>query len=442
MLRSSGRKTVQKGSTMRGGAALRKPEKQVQRLNNNRIKSSGTQARTNMPQGSAASVQTNRTRAAAPQRKSGAYFDYSLFSAVLLIFAIGLIVIYSSSQYMALHEKGTASFYMTKQLKYGGTALILGLLTTKIDYKILKGPVSRLGYWGCIGLLLATIIVGIASHGKTRWMLLMGQSFQPTEFAKIGLILLFSTYVSQHGPNMNKPEHIWRSICIGALPAAIIATQNISSGIIVAMMTAIMLFVAIDNYKVFYALLAAAGVTVAGLKPLLHYIIIQAGITESPSKYYLKRIVGWAAPEIFGTDAYQTVQGLYAIGSGGIIGHGLGESIQKYGAIPEVQNDMIFTIVCEEFGVLGAAFIIILYIYILYRIYNIAVNARDLFGTMICTGVMAHLGLQAVLNIAVVTAVIPNTGVTLPFISYGGSAIVSTMLEIALVLNVAKRIRV
>ncbi len=358
------------------------------------------------------------------------------------MFAIGLIVIYSSSQYMALQEKNDAAFYMQKQLKYGCAALIAGLITTRVDYKILKGPLSQIGYWGCIALLLVTIISGIASHGKTRWMAFMGRSFQPTEFAKIGLILFFATYVAQRGTNMNKPKYIWRSICIAALPAVITASQNISSGVIVVMMTTIMLFVAIDNYKAFYGLLALAAAVVAGLKPALHYLIIHMGITESPSKYYLKRIVGWAAPEIFSTDAYQTVQGLYAIGSGGIIGHGLGDSIQKYGAIPEVQNDMIFTIVCEEFGVLGAAFIILLYIYILYKIYNIAVNARDLFGTMICTGVMAHLGLQAVLNIAVVTAVIPNTGVTLPFISYGGSAIICTMLEIALVLNVAKRIKV
>lgn len=429
---------------MREGAALKKPKTQAKRQTGyNRINSSQVLRRTDMLQGGVVSVQNDKARAtAAGQKKVRTYFDYSLFSAVLLIFAIGLIVIYSSSQYMALQEKNDAAFYMQKQLKYGAAALVIGLITTKIDYKILKGSLSKIGYWLCIGLLLATIISGIASHGKTRWMALMGRSFQPTEFAKIGLILLFSTYVAQLGTYMNKPKHIWHAICIGALPAVIIASQNISSGIIVAMMTAIMLFVAIDNYKAFYALLALAAATVAGLKPALHYLIIQMGITESPTKYYLKRIFGWAAPEIFSTDAYQTVQGLYAIGSGGIIGHGLGDSIQKYGAIPEVQNDMIFTIVCEEFGVLGAAFIILLYIYILYRIYNIAVNARDLFGTMICTGVMAHLGLQAILNIAVVTAVIPNTGVTLPFISYGGSAIIGTMFEIALVLNVAKRIKV
>ena len=399
--------------------------------------------RTEMIQGGVASVRKNRENIeAAPKRRPMAYFDYSLLCAVLLMFAIGLIVIYSSSQYMALQEKSDASYYFIKQLKYGGAALIVGLLTTKIDYKYLKGPVSQAGYIASIVLLMATLAFGLASHGRTRWMSFMGGSFQPTEIAKIGVILMFATFVSRLGPYMNKRENIWKGVLIGALPAVIIASQNISSGIIVAMMTAIMLFVAIDNYKVFYGLLAAAAAVLASLKPLLHYIIIHTGMTESPSKYYLKRIVGWAAPEIFGTDAYQTVQGLYAIGSGGITGHGLGDSIQKYGAIPEVQNDMIFTIVCEEFGVMGAAFIILLYIYILYRIYNIAINARDVFGTMICTGVLAHLGLQAVLNIAVVTAVIPNTGVTLPFISYGGTAIICTMFEIALVLNVAHRIRV
>ena len=132
---------------------------------------------------------------------------------------------------------------------------------------------------------------------------------------------------------------------------------------------------------------------------------------------------------------------MYAIGSGGMTGHGLGESIQKFGKIPEVQNDMIFTIVCEEFGFIGAATLILLFFYIIYRIYKVAYNAPDVFGTMICTGVMAHLGLQVALNIAVVTMVIPNTGGTLPFISYGGSAVLITMAEIGLVLSVAHQIR-
>ena len=154
----------------------------------------------------------------------------------------------------------------------------------------------------------------------------------------------------------------------------------------------------------------------------------------------MRRILGWASPETFPDDAYQTLQSLYAIGSGGITGHGLGDSIQKFGKLPEAQNDMIFSIVCEEFGFIGAATLMLLFMYLIYRIYQVARNANDMLGTMLCTGVMAHLGIQVVLNIAVVTGVIPNTGVTLPFISYGGSAVLFTMCEIGLVLSVAHKI--
>lgn len=370
------------------------------------------------------------------------YYDYSLLCALILIFAIGLIVIYSSSQYMAMQEKNNASYYFKRQLVIGGAGLIAAVIASLFDYRLLKGVLSRAAYIGSCGLLVFTLVGGLASHGKTRWLQILGGSFQPTELAKIGLIVFMAAFIAERGPNMNKRQNWSRVIIYGLIPTGLIASQNISSGVIVAMITAIMMFVALDYYKIFFALLAAAGAFIAGLKPALHWIIIHSGMTESPSHYALKRVFGWAAPEIFEGDAYQTVQGLYAIGSGGMTGHGLGDSIQKYGAIPEVQNDMIFTIVCEEFGFIGAATIVILYIYILVRIYKIAVNARDLFGTMLCTGVMAHLGLQAVLNIAVVTAVIPNTGVTLPFISYGGSAILFTMLEMGIVLSVAHRIRV
>lgn len=377
-------------------------------------------------------------------KKPGAryFYDYSLLCALILLFAIGLIVIYSSSQYMAFQEKNNATFYFKRQLTIGGFGLIVAVVASLFDYRLLKGILSRIAYIGSCGMLLFTLILGQASHGKTRWLQLFGSSFQPTELAKIGLIIFLAAFAAERGPNMNKTKNWVRAAIYGAVPALLVGSQNISSGVIVAMITAIMLFIALDNYVVFFGLLAAAGAFVAGLKPGLHWLILRSGMTESPSHYALKRVFGWAAPEIFEGDAYQTVQGLYAIGSGGMTGHGLGESIQKYGAIPEVQNDMIFTIVCEEFGFIGAATIVLLYIYILVRIYNIAINARDLFGTMLCTGVMAHLGLQVVLNIAVVTAVIPNTGVTLPFISYGGSAVLFTMLEMGLVLSVAHRIKV
>ena len=375
------------------------------------------------------------------------YYDFSLLSTLIFIFAIGLLVIYSSSQYLAAQEHGKASFYFSRQLKIGGAGLIVAIAVSLIPsgYRLLRwrnGLFGKACYALSLGLLLITQVAGIASHGKTRWLELAGASFQPTEVAKIGLIVIISLIVSKYGPEINKWKN-WKQVVVWTLPIAVlIGSQNISSGFIVIMIAAIMLFVAMDNYKVFMGLLALFLGAVLGLKPLLHQIILTAGITERPEHYALRRVFGWAAPEIFTTDAYQTQQAIYAIGSGGIFGHGLGDSLQKYGAIPEVQNDMIFSIVCEEFGFIGAMAIIIIYMYLLYRIYKIAVNAEDLLGSMLCTGVMAHIGMQVALNIAVVTGVIPNTGVTLPFISYGGSAVFFTMCEMGLVLNVAHKIKV
>lgn len=384
---------------------------------------------------------------AATVKGQRSYYDFSLLSTLIFIFAIGLLVIYSSSQYLAAQEHGSASYYFNRQLLIGGAGLIFAIAVSvlPLDYRWLRSGNGILGkavYAFSLGLLLLTQVSGIASHGKTRWLEIAGASFQPTELAKIGLIVIISLIISKYGPEINKWKN-WKKVVLWTLPpAALIASQNISSGFIVIMIAAIMLFVAMDNYKVFMGLLAAFLGAVLGLKPLLHQIIITAGITERPEHYALRRVFGWAAPEIFTTDAYQTQQAIYAIGSGGIFGHGLGDSLQKYGAIPEVQNDMIFSIVCEEFGFIGAMAIIIIYMYLLYRIYKIAVNANDLLGSMLCTGVMAHIGMQVALNIAVVTGVIPNTGVTLPFISYGGSAVFFTMCEMGLVLNVAHKIKV
>ncbi|MBQ1424035.1 MAG: FtsW/RodA/SpoVE family cell cycle protein [Lachnospiraceae bacterium] len=388
-------------------------------------------------------MQQSRSQAQpAAARKPRRYYDYSLLFGVIFIFALGLLVIYSSSQYTAMLEKGDAQFYFKKQLMIGSAGLVIAIVMSLFDYRLVKNAVVAYGaYLGACGLLLITLISGLASHGKTRWLVIAGISFQPAEVAKVGLIVLLAYYVSLHGPNMHKRKYLIRAIGYSIIPTILILKQNISSAFIVAMIAAVMLFVAIRNYAAFLALGTAALAALFSAKPLLHKYIVDNGMTTRPEKYWMRRIVGWAAPEIFEADAYQTMQGMYAIGSGGMTGHGLGESIQKFGKIPEVQNDMIFTIICEEFGFIGAATIILLFFYIIYRIYKIAYNAPDVFGTMLCAGVMAHLGLQVALNIAVVTMVIPNTGVTLPFISYGGSAVLVTMAEIGIVLSVAHQIR-
>jgi cell division protein FtsW len=207
----------------------------------------------------------------------------------------------------------------------------------------------------------------------------------------------------------------------------VIAYANLSTAIIIMGIAVCMLFVASPKYKPFF-LIAGLGAA------FVVCFITFAGYRGS-------RIEAWLHPETAGDAGYQTMQGLYAIGSGKLFGKGLGGSLQKLGNVPESMNDMIFTIICEELGLFGAICVILLYILLLWRMMVIANNARDLFGSLLVTGIMSHIAIQVILNIAVVTNTIPNTGVTLPFISYGGTSVVFLMSEMGLALGVSRGIR-
>ncbi len=387
----------------------------------------------------------NNTAVPETGARKGYFYDTSLLCTVIFVFALGCLIIYSSSQYTAaLERNGNSAYYFKRQLVIGGAGLIAAvIISLVVNYHWLdkfNAIAVKISYWGSIVLLMYTLVKGVASHGKSRWINILGIQFQPAEVAKIGLIIWIAWFISKKGKNLRKRENVMTVVAHAALPFVLILKQNISSAIIVALIAAVMLFVALENKKIFAFLGLGALGGMAAIKFAIQFYIQQTGYSTRSTHYWMRRILGWAAPKTFPDDAYQTLQSLYAIGSGGITGHGLGESIQKFGKLPEAQNDMIFAIVCEEFGFIGAATLILLFIYLIYRIYQVARNANDMFGTMLCTGVMAHLGIQAVLNIAVVTGAIPNTGVTLPFISYGGSAVFFTMCEIGLVLSVAHKI--
>ena len=207
----------------------------------------------------------------------------------------------------------------------------------------------------------------------------------------------------------------------------IIAYSNLSTGIIVLGIAVCMLFVASQKYAPFVS------VGIAGVAVILIFLF--------SASYRKGRVQAWLHPETAGDAGYQTLQGLYAIGSGGLFGKGLGESIQKMGNVPESQNDMIFTIICEELGLFGAICVILLYILLIWRMMIIANNENDLYGALLVVGIMSHIAIQVILNIAVVTNTIPNTGVTLPFISYGGTSVLFLMSEIGIVLSVSRGIK-
>ena len=245
--------------------------------------------------------------------------------------------------------------------------------------------------------------------------------------AKIAVILFMAVVIDRIPKQFAKFSTLVKVILMLVPLVGIVAYSNLSTAVIILGISVCMLFVASPKYLQFII------VAIAGVVFVVAFIML-AG-------YRGNRIEAWLHPETAGDKGYQTLMGLYAIGSGGLFGKGLGESLQKLGNVPESQNDMIFTIICEELGLFGAICLILLFILLIWRMMVVANNARDLFGSLLVVGVMSHIAIQVILNIAVVTNSIPNTGVILPFISYGGTSIIFLMAEIGLVLSVSRGIR-
>lgn len=368
------------------------------------------------------------------------YFDYYLLLVVLFLLGFGLLMIYSVSSYEAYADYNDAAFYLKKQL----VAVILGLIgmivMANIPYHFWE-KVGGIGYLISLVLIILVPFVGTESHGAKRWLKipLINMSLQPAEVAKLFVIMLMATLICRMGKYSQKIKGIlWLSVVAGLAAVLVwLLTDNLSSAIIIAGIAVFMGFVASPYYKRFIVF----ALIVVSLGAGLIYYVSQLNM-EDNLHFRFKRILAWMNPEAYAQDTgFQTLQALYAIGSGGVMGKGLGQSMQKLGFIPEAQNDMIFSIICEELGLFGGILIILMFILLLWRMMIIANNAPDLFGGLLVVGVMAHIAIQVILNIAVVTNSMPNTGISLPFISYGGTSVLFLMAEIGIVLNVAKNIQ-
>jgi cell division protein FtsW len=342
----------------------------------------------------------------------------------------GLVMLYSSSSYTASNKFGDSAYYLKRQLKAIGIGLLPMAYLAWRNYHTWK-KYGLLAYFLAFALCAVVLIPGIgtSSHGSSRWLAIGPVSFQPSEFAKIGVIVFLAAVVEKIPNQMNKATGIFKVLAMLIPLVGVIAYSNLSTAVIVLGIAVCMLFVASSKYKPFLV------IGVLGVAFILIFIFAMG------AGYRSDRVDAWLHPETAGDSGYQTLMGLYAIGSGGLFGKGLGQSLQKMGHVPESQNDMIFTIICEELGLFGAICVILLYLMMIWRMMVIANNAKDLFGALLVVGVMTHISLQVILNIAVVTNSIPNTGVTLPFISYGGTSVVFLMMEIGLVLSVSKGIK-
>ncbi len=360
---------------------------------------------------------------------SESYFDYTLLFTVLFLLGFGLVMIYSTSSY----ESGTA------YLKQQAFAVVLGLIAmafvARVDYHFWEKFSVLALIVSCVLILLLLTPLGMTRNGATRW-LNFGISLQPAEVAKVGIILFLASLICKLG----KAVRTMKAFILVMVPAIVVAaliyliSNNLSSAIIVVGIAIVMIFVASPDYKKFVIM---ALLVIAAAVAIVLYIKSQ----DASGGFRGTRILAWLNPEQYADDAgFQTLQALYAIGSGGIFGKGLGQSMQKRGFIPEAQNDMIFSVICEELGLFGAIAVLMLFALLIWRCMIIANNAKDQFGAMLVVGVMGHLAIQVILNVAVVTNTIPNTGISLPFISYGGSSVMFLLIEIGLVLSVARNI--
>lgn len=372
------------------------------------------------------------------QRQSEYFFDYSLLFIVLFLLGFGLVMLYSTSSYEAAQDYGSSTFFLEKQLKATILGLVAMMVVANIPYHFWE-KFYGLGYVASVVLLLLIIPFGHESGGAKRWFRIGGLSIQPSEIAKLCMILFLAVMICKMGKGIRS----WKgfiAVILMPLPVVLMVwkiTSNLSSAIIIMGIAVLMVFVASPDYKKFILMgvIGAAGVA------LVVFLIVNAASADGLN-YRGERVLAWLDPEAYVSDTgYQTLQALYAIGSGGIWGKGLGQSMQKLGFIPEAQNDMIFSIICEELGLFGAIAIILMFILLIWRLMVIANNAPDLFGALLVVGVLGHIAIQVILNIGVVTNTIPNTGISLPFISYGGSSVMFLLIEIGLCLSVAKRIQ-
>lgn len=368
-------------------------------------------------------------------------YDMNLIVAVIFLIAFGLIMIYSASYYTA--SMGQAfnydpTYLLKSQAKYSVLGIAAMLVVANIDY-------HKWSYFAMLGLVGTVILIlllkvpglGVTVKGATRWLQIPGVGrFQVAEPVKVAMIVFSAALICKYAQRLGEWKVLLKVMAPTAVVAAMILkiSNNMSTAVIVFGISFLMVFMVHPKYYPFLLMGLAAAAIAAGV--IYYTLHMPEGNSDSP--FRIARILAWLKPYDYESDtAYQSLQGIYAIGSGGLMGKGLGNSIQKL-RIPEPYNDMIFSIICEELGIFGAGLVILLFIYLLFRLYVIAQTAEDLFGRLLAIGVFSHVALQAVLNLLVVTRLFPTTGVTLPFFSYGGTAAVFLLIELGMVLNVEK----
>lgn len=381
--------------------------------------------------------------------------DVPFFLLALLLLGIGLIMLFSASFPNAQSSSNLGNdplYFIKRQVIFAGMGIFLMLWVSKINYERFRGMAQLALIVSFVLLVLVRLpgpkangrLLAISANGAARWLGIPNTSltFQPSDVAKLGLIVYFAESISKKREKMKDlREGFGYHIVILLAMAVLTAIEpHFSGALLIAGIGAAMMVV--GGIHVFWIGLGCAGLGIG------YYLLAYTDIIEAffkAIKYNSTRIAVWKNPflddlEFRRNDAWQTIQGLYAIGSGGLLGVGFGKSRQKFGFLPEAQNDYIFAVVLEELGLVGGALIMTLFALLIIRGFWLAIHARDRFGSLLVVGVTTQIALQTFLNIAVVTNLIPSTGISLPFFSSGGTALVIQLVEIGIVLSVSRQI--
>ncbi len=355
-------------------------------------------------------------------------FDFWIFAAVILLLSLGTIMVFSSSYYISVKDNGDSFGMIRPQLIYMAISIFVVVVTMNYDYHR-WGKISPILLMGSIGLLILVLIPGVGKefNGAQRWLGVGNKTIQPSELAKLSLIMFLSF-------SLSKRKEVLKSFTKGLLPylaliglicGLVVIEPHLSGTIIIALTGFIVLFCAGAKISHFVAL--AVPVILAGVGAIL------------VAPYRFDRVKAWLDPFQYKMDeGWQIVNSLLAIGSGGLFGRGLGQSMQKYLYIPEPYNDYIFAVLAEELGFFGSMVVLLLFLVFIWRGIKVAMNAPDVFGSLMAIGITSLIGVQALFNVAVVTNSIPSTGISLPFFSAGGTSLIFLMFGVGILLNISR----
>lgn len=368
--------------------------------------------------------------------------DFLLITMIILIVGFGVVMVYSASHYHGMTNFGDPFQFAKTQLLVGvGGITAMFFVTYFFNYRILANiKVAGLLYAISLGLALSLFVFGKTVNGATRWIQIGPIQFQPSEVVKIGVIIMLSAYVLKYRKQLDRLPYLIIGLLIVGVPAIIIAMENLSSAIVVAFVGLLILFV--STPKVWYYIVGLVLVAVAAI--WIYYIAINnvelgGFLGEIFKPYRLERLRIWQDPWLDPVGGgYQPIQSLYAIGSGGLFGTGLGQGVQKLGFLPEPHNDIIFAVICEELGLVGAALLLLAYAVLVLRGFTIAAHANDFFGALVATGISGMIAIQVLINVAVNTNTIPTTGMQLPMVSYGGTALLILLGSLGLLVNISR----